>query len=409
MQEEREERFWLLVSLQLSGEATPEELTELQDILHQHPEWALRKEILQNTWRRHPPARVDKKEAFNRHLQRLSSHLATPALRYEEAAPTDSPFSHQTPASLTEQTSAEQAYATAEHPPAIPAAHPDEIPQRHPVPIRRLLRWSAAAAILVLAFFLYKNLRPARPLADNTVSTRPGSKSKIQLPDGTQVWLNADSRLTYQGTFTGSVREVQLTGEAYFDVAKDKDHPFIIHTPSVDIRVLGTAFNVRSYSNEKNTETALFQGSVEVTLRNSPDKKIVLRPNEKLIVRNGSTVVPGTDAGPAAGQGSVADSTDEPLMTLGKVHFQREGADSSAKETLWTKNQLAFDETSLDVVATQLERWYAVRVQITDERLKEGRYSAVFEDESLEQVMEALKLTGNFHYTIRKKEVIITP
>lgn len=397
MQEQREERFWLLVSLQLSGEATPEELIELQDILRQYPEWTFRREILQNSWRQHPPARIDKKEALNRHLQRLSSHLATPVLQYEEAAPAEE-------------------------------ASPDEIPQRHPALVRRLLRWSAAAAILLLAFFLYKyTMSPTRPLADNTVSTRPGSKSKIQLPDGTQVWLNADSRLTYQGTFTGPVREVQLTGEAYFDVAKDKDHPFIIHTPSVDIRVLGTAFNVRSYSNEKNTETALFQGSVEVTLRNSPDKKIVLRPNEKLIVRNdralttnggsstGSTSgssagsYSGPGAGQGTGQGSVADSTDEPLMTLGKVHFQREGADSSAKETLWTKNQLAFDETPLDVVAAQLERWYAVRVRITDLRLKEGRYSAVFEDESLEQVMEALKLTGNFHYTIRKKEVVITP
>src|SRR4029078_631833 len=100
----------------------------------------------------------------------------------------------------------------------------------------------------------------------NTVSTKRGSKSKVQLPDGTQVWLNADSRIAYNEKFQGNLREVTLEGEAYFDVVRDEKRPFVIHTAAIDIKVLGTAFNVRSYANEKNTETSLIRGSIEVTL-----------------------------------------------------------------------------------------------------------------------------------------------
>jgi transmembrane sensor len=384
----QEERFWLLASLKLSGEANSEEQAELNELLSQYPEMTLRLEIFTNIWRQqHPEGSIKKEDAFNKHLQRLSTHLSAPVLRYESVP---SPSGQE---------------RSAEHPPA-PTDQP--APPRLPIsgrPLRK--RWiaitAAAAACIAIAFFLYPpgGNKPGSALTANTVSTRPGSKSKIQLPDGTQVWLNADSRLTYNAGFNGSTREVQLTGEAYFDVVKDKSHPFLIHTASVDIRVLGTVFNVRSYTNERNTETALFQGSVEVTPHNSPDKKIILQPNEKLTVRNNQVSVTASPAGVDK------NSPDEPMMTLGKVHFQKK--DSSITETLWTKNQLAFDGASLEEVGWQIERWYAVKVNIGDQRLRNIHITAVFEDESLPQVMEALRMTGNFTYTIHKKEVTIAP
>ena len=94
-------------------------------------------------------------------------------------------------------------------------------------------------------------------------------------------------------------------------------------------------------------------------------------------------------------------------MTVGKVHYQQK--DSSYIETLWTRNQLAFDDRTLEEVAHQIERWYGAHLIITDDKLKTERFSATFEDESLPQVMEALRMTGNFHYSIHKKEVTITP
>src|SRR5688500_5127566 len=127
------------------------------------------------------------------------------------------------------------------------------------------------------------------------------------------------SKLTYNQNFLDSTREVQLTGEAYFDVVPAVSQttgqriPFIIHTSSIDVKVLGTAFNVRSYPGEKTTETALIHGSVEVTLHNSPDKKIILKPKEKLVVLNDDTAEDNNAVAP----NNAADNA--PMMTLRKI------------------------------------------------------------------------------------------
>ena len=374
MQEDRfkqEDRLWLLVSLKLAGEATREELVELAELLQQRPEMGLRMEMLNSLWQGAPTDQGRKGDALNRHLQRLSNHLSAPTLNYETAV------------------SGEDVSSTVE---------------KRSRWGRRLL-WTVtgmAAAAMIVFFVLQTDKQKTEPVqvAENTISTKPGSKSKIQLPDGSQVWLNADSRMTYNESFRGPFREVSIIGEAYFDIAKDKDHPFIIHANSIDVKVLGTSLNIRSYTNEKSTEAVLIHGSIEVTLRSSPDKKIILQPNEKLVVQNGrAAIIKGTP--------SVQKVVDEPVMTLGKAHFRQK--DSTAMDVLWVKNKLAFDQETLEEVTRKIERWYAVKVTITDERLKNTAYSAVFEDESLRQVMEALRITGNFRYSINKKEVIITP
>ncbi|HMH22746.1 MAG TPA: FecR family protein [Puia sp.] len=379
----QEDQVWLLVSLKLSGEATEQELAELDVLLRQDPELGLRVDILRNVWQeKHAGFPGKKEDALNKHMQRLSNHFSEPVLAYESDGSSD-----------TE-----------------PAA---EEPVVVAIQNRRWLWIVSGAAAAVIAFFLFGGklwllpvkrgyIKEDRLSAQNTVSTKRGSKSKVQLPDGSQVWLNADSRITYDESFQGASREVQLTGEAYFDVVKDKEHPFVIHTSSIDIKVLGTTLNVRSYTNEKNTEAALIRGSIEITLRNSPDKKIILRPNEKLVVQNGKASVIAGKTGIAAGE-----DDNEPMMVLGKVHFIKK--DTVASDILWVKNKLAFDGESLKNVALKIERWYDIRVVITDENLKNTQYSAVFEDESLRQVMEALRLTGNFRYSINKKEIIIRP
>lgn len=372
----QEERFWLLASLKLSSEASPEELAEFDKVLKNNPDINLRWDILSDIWNNKHSGSISfkKEDAFNKHLQRLSNHLSEPALKYEKEIQVKN--------------------------------KPDpEVPVK-PISRVKWMWWSGVAAASVIALFLIlpatSILTPVkRAEAKNTVSTNLGSKSKIQLPDGTQVWLNSDSKLTYSENFQGPFREVSLTGEAYFDVVKDKEHPFLIHTQSIDLKVLGTAFNVRSYANEKKTETSLIHGSVEVTLHNNPDKKIILKPNEKLVIQNNQfTMIPGKTI-------TEAFDEDEPIMVLSKVHFQKE--DSSATETLWVKNKLGFDGETLENIASKIERWYDVKIIIREERLKSYEYSGVFEDESLQQVMDALKLTGNFNYTINKKEVIITP
>lgn len=393
MQEDQfkqDERFWLLVSLQLSGEATPEELAELAVLLQERPGMGMRMEALHGLWKgagepekwmgagqqekwRGDGQQEKRTDALNRHLQRLSNHLSSPALKYETA-----------PVVVEEE---------------------EVVMELRTHHWTRRLFWplaGVAAAAAAIFFFTGRHASPVQEqrIAQNTVSTKPGSKSKIQLPDGSQVWLNGDSRITYDENFRGPFREVQITGEAYFDIAKDKDHPFIIHANSIDVKILGTSLNVRSYSNEKNTEAVLIRGSIEVTLHGSPDKKIILQPNEKLVVQNGKSLVRQEVA-------ARRKEPDVPVMTLGKAHLQPK--DSTAMAILWIKNKLAFDQEPLEDVARKLERWYDVKVTIKDERLKHMAYTAVFEDESLRQVMEALRITGNFRYSIGKKEVTITP
>ena len=369
----QEERFMLLAGLYLSGEASSAEKEELDQILLLHPEWEPRLAALRRIWQSRQKGLTGKEDAYRLHLLRLGASFdADPVL--EESEPMADP-------------------ATAPGP-SGPAPATGRF--------RRLRIAAAAACLGAASFFVYQFIsrhNNALPLA-RTVTTNPGSRSRLTLPDGTTVFLNADSRLTYNENFSGDTREVRLSGEAFFDVAKDAGRPFLIHTEIIDIKVLGTSFNVRSYNDERITETDLLQGSVEVTLHNKPDKRIILKPNEKLTVHNDQVNV-------RSGQPALSDNTDATLMTVAKVHFQKK--DSSVTEILWTRDQLAFDNSSLENVALQLQRWYGVTVIIRDEKLKNIRLNAVFGQESLQQVMEALGIAGNFTYVIRKNEVIISP
>jgi transmembrane sensor len=371
-----EERFWLLLSARLAGEATPEELHELETYLEENPSEQIRAGAIGNIWSVNQSASDDYKEAaFNKHLQRMSNHFSEPVLQYE-----------------AEQAAEQQAT--------------EKMPRKKSV--LRIVGWmTAAAAAAVIGWFAYcyfpfSSVKNSNALAQNTVSTKRGSKSKIQLPDGTQVWLNADSKITYNENFQGKIREVQLSGEAFFDVVHDEERPFVIHTNVIDVKVLGTAFNVRSYADEKNTETSLIRGSVEITLRNNPDKKIILKPNDKLIVDN---MEARADSGSPDIVRQKHSNNRASLLTLGKVNFKEN--ETSALETLWVKNKLAFDKETFEEIALKIERWYDVKVNITDNKIRKTEFSAVFEDEDLEQVMEALRMTGNFHYDINKREVTI--
>lgn len=364
-----EEKLWPLIVLKLSGEASQQELAELQNLTLEFPELAVQIALLEEFWRtKQNNANTNIVEkAFDKHLQRLSNHNAQPALQYEE-----------TMGSIQNEV------------PVISS-------------FRNKIIWiGSIAASLILAVTVYivaTKEHSLYPSANNIVSTKPASKSKIILPDGSQVWLNSESKISYGKQFGSTLREVELTGEAFFDVVKDKNKPFIIHTSTIDIRVIGTAFNVRSYPGEKTVETALIRGIVEVTVHNNPENKIILKPNEKLVLQVPAKNDKSVDR-------STASDNNEPFLSISKLQYLNN--DSSAVETSWTKNQLAFSSESLDEVAAKIGRWYGVEIMIKDQKLIEGKYTGVFEDESLTEVLNALKLTGNFRYVINKKQITIT-
>lgn len=371
-----EEKLWLLVSLQLSGEATPAELEQLETLKQQNAHWVDRIAVFQQLWHARNTAAADHAMSFDKHLQRLSNHLASPALQFETAG--------------------------AEADTAATGSFPFR---------RRAARWlltgSSAAACVLLAFLLFRNnakealSRPAA--AGNTVSTRAGSKSKIELPDGTQVWLNADSKLVYNGDFSGKLREVSLSGEAYFDVVKDKSRPFIIHTSSVQVKVLGTAFNVRSYPSDKTTETSLIRGSVEVSLNAHPEKKVVLKPNEKVVINNAAAALPPADKQPV-NNSAKNTATAEPMLVT-SVHVDKK--DQEVYETMWVKNKLAFDETGFDDMIAALERWYNVSIVVKNKTLSAGTYTVTFENKTLDQVLEGLQFSAHFQYQVKESVVTI--
>ncbi len=276
-----------------------------------------------------------------------------------------------------------------------------EAPPERPLKIFRLSRMVVAAACLlllagagVLLFYASGN----RSLKQNVVATNKRSKSYILLPDGTQVWLNADSRVAYKDDFGKKNREISLAGEAYFDVVKDKERPFIIHTEAIDVKVLGTAFNVRAYKNDGHTETTLIRGSVEISMRKDPARRFLLKPFEKISIDNSEAL-----------QNKHATGGEESLLyALKKIKPVEDS--SGAAETQWLKNRLVFDKQPLDDIARELSRWFDVEIFITDAKLRNTEYSgAVEEAASLEQVLESLKLTGAFHYTIHNKTVTISP
>lgn len=252
----------------------------------------------------------------------------------------------------------------------------------------------AASLILMLGAGIFYLQRTEDPLkSNNVITTQKGSKTDLVLPDGTKVWVNADTRLSYNKNFGNKTREVVLTGEAFFDVTKDKDRPFIVHTAAMDVKVLGTAFNVRAYKNEANEQATLIRGLVEVVLKNKENEKIVLAPNEKLIITNKITMSLKTK--PTVMQ------AETPLIKKSTTK-----KDSLTNEIQWMQNRIVFDQERLETIIPVLERWYNVKIEqhITN---SQRLYSGIFENDSIDDVLEALKIAGGFRYTIQKEKIII--
>jgi transmembrane sensor len=243
----------------------------------------------------------------------------------------------------------------------------------------------------------------AQAAQKSQVNTRKGSKSHIVLPDGTSVWLNGDSKISYPASFQGEIREVSLTGEAFFDVAANPHKPFIIHTGSMDVKVLGTVFNVRSYPGEMTTETSLLHGLIEVTLNGKEKKKIILKPNEKITVLNSDESYQKTSLN--GSKKATQEEEDIPLLTITKMHFSAK--DSTNPETSWVHNKLSFDNEKMDRVFSKIEQWYNIEIKVEDENMQLKHFTATFENKSLKDVMEALALALNFTYAEKNGKITI--
>jgi ferric-dicitrate binding protein FerR (iron transport regulator) len=367
--------IWHLISRKLSGEASLEELRELQQLLNDDPEMAYKAELYTGFFE-HP-------------LQQQRS----------DEQKTDSWSSLQS--KLTE---------------AFPENFGNNIVPDEPArPVFAVYKkWVAIAASLVLItvagiYFLQHDKREKQlaGTATNTneMNTMPGTRSKTVLPDGTVVWLNSDSRITYNADFGQTQREVTLTGEAFFDVAHNAEVPMTVHAKNVNIRVKGTAFNVRSYPESRQVETSLIRGAVELTTNADPERKIMLKPNEKIVVD-----VPEPDSVIAiAAKFKKARASISVVTSRNLYHIEqlKESRFNIIPEISWVQNRLVFDNEVFTEVISKMEKWYNVKIILENNTLAVKNFSGAFEKEDITTALQALQLINDFHFEIKDRMVYI--
>jgi transmembrane sensor len=219
----------------------------------------------------------------------------------------------------------------------------------------------------------------------NTLTTPRGGQYQLTLPDGTKVWLNAASSITYPIAFTGNSRSVEMTGEAYFEVTHDKKHPFTVKAGGQTIEDIGTHFNVNAYADEPAQVTTLLEGAVSVSGH-------LLRPGEK------ATVIG------AAGSGATATGT----TGAGAVDIQVTQGDPD-QAVAWKNGLFNFTDAGLQTVMRQLSRWYNVDVTYKGNIPPRQFTGMIGRSLTLNQVLEGLALE-NVHYQIEEgNRLIITP
>lgn len=204
--------------------------------------------------------------------------------------------------------------------------------------------------------------------------TASKSKGEFTLPDNTKVWLNSNSRLTYDDTFTRKSRNVKLEGEAFFEVTKDKEKAFNVQMNEVSIQVLGTKFNARNYQHEENEEVVLIEGSVKIS--GNEMTPIILKPNEKFTINRK------------------------------ELHVNVENTKSYNYST-WFNQYLSFEDTTLRDIFIQLERWYNVDITIDSKVDLDYRMSLKLNHESIEDILRVISKINGLKYNISTDKITI--
>ena len=218
------------------------------------------------------------------------------------------------------------------------------------------------------------------PVTYNTISTPRGRQFALQLPDGSKVWLNAASSLKYPVVFTGTERRVAITGEAYFEVTKNKKMPFIVSiNDKTTVEVLGTHFNVNAYNDEDAIRTTLLEGRVRVAIGNNT---VVLKPGEQASVSHTPD--------------SYRDQVSQPIPV------------QTEEVIAWKNGTFSFTNASLETVMRQLARWYNIEVAFTGKIPDDAFSGEIDRSLTLDQVLKGLTKT-RVHYTIQNNKLLIQP
>lgn len=264
--------------------------------------------------------------------------------------------------------------------------------------VKQIGWWSGIAACIMLVWVFRPtgNSTGIKEPAMSEVATNARSKSTIRLPDGSTVKLNANSSLQYNEDFGVGGREIILTGEAFFDVVKNEAQPLTVYAGNVSITVKGTIFNVRAYREDATVEASLIEGAIEVSEKSDPERKILLRPNEKIVIGQSPAANTGEENRIAAKEG---------ILELAKI--KPNPTDSSINEIVWVEDELTFYREPFYSLAQKMERWYNVTIRFETEKMKNMSFTGSFEKENIVEALDALRQLASFTYTIENKTVTI--
>lgn len=345
-----EQRIVELLTRKIAGEATDEELGELSYLLKKYPDAVYYEALLEQVWDLGQGENLEvADETFNKHKSKFQDELDFQV--------------------------------------------PGKTQARY---FKKNILVFATLTFLIfstsLYFFKFYNSTGKEVRVD--VFAGKGIRKEIILPDGTLVRLNSDSKLSYDLDMQNqSQRDVVLTGEAFFKVAHDKKRPFIVKTNKVAIKVLGTEFNVRDYPGDRESETTLIKGSIELTINDRLDQKFLLKPSEKFaLVKNNK---------------KASERNSSSVLMIDNITPVKLGDQEYIEETSWTENKFVFENESFEYLIPKLERWYNVKIILNDPTIKSYRFTGIFIKENIIQALEAMQLIKSFHYKLNENEVRI--
>jgi ferric-dicitrate binding protein FerR (iron transport regulator) len=278
--------------------------------------------------------------------------------------------------------------------------HVEEPVKRFRLP--SFLKYAAGVAVFctlgILGYHSFRNRPDNQPIVWSTVEAPYGSRSKVTLADGTQVWLNAGSQLKYASSFGSGDRKVYLNGEAYFAVTHSKTQ-FVVNTQFLEVRVHGTEFNVKAYNEEDYIQTTLVKGSVSI-VRKHPSRagrhKVMLKPNQTATFNIHSKKF----VGGANNTDPIKDKQSDDVMEVSS-------GINPVIYTSWKDSRWLIEGEPLSSLAVKLERRYNVNISFSSPELESYRFTGTLTDETLDQVLHVIQLSAPIRYEINDHEVTL--
>lgn len=244
--------------------------------------------------------------------------------------------------------------------------------------LHRIGRYAAVACIILAvgsgAYYTGVSRTADDTNKEVTMSVSNGQKADIVLADGTKVYINSDSRIVYSNSYNKKTRVVSLEGEAYFEVAKDKEKPFIVKANGINVQALGTSFNIRAHKDDKSVAVILISGKVKV---DDGRYETYMKPNERLV------------------------------CNLANGQFEKSELRPNANYLLWRSNELAFYGESFEEICTMLTRMYNCKFIFNNEKAKQYTYHGIIKNSSLNNVLEYISQAGGINYKIKPDNTIV--